>query len=104
LAEDPQRTWVGRGIILGGVMLIAWIIGGVLSYFVPQSGLSLTLDRVLGAVFGALRGVTLIALAVMLAHAVQLDRVNWWKNSKALPYAESVSNWIGGFAQSARAE
>jgi membrane protein required for colicin V production len=104
LADEPQRTWVGRGAILGGVMLIAWIIGGVLSYFVPQSGLSLTLDRVLGAIFGALRGLTLIALVVMLAHAVQLDQVRWWKDSKALPYAETVSHWIGGFAQSAKAD
>jgi len=104
LADEPQRTWVGRGAILGGVLLVAWIIGGILSYFVPQSGLSLILDRTLGAIFGALRGVTLIALVVMLAQAVQLDQVKWWKESTVLPYAETVSNWIGGFAQSAKSE
>jgi membrane protein required for colicin V production len=102
LAEEPQRTWVGRGAILGGVMLVSWIIGGVLSYFVPQSGLSLTLDRALGALFGALRGVTLIALVVMLAHVVQLDQVKWWKNSALLPYTETLAGWIGGFADSAK--
>jgi membrane protein required for colicin V production len=104
LSGEPQRTWVGRGLILGGVMLFSWIVGGVLSYFVPQSGLSLMLDRVLGAVFGALRGATLIALVVMLAHVVQLDQVKWWKSSALLPYAETVSHWIGGFADSARSE
>jgi membrane protein required for colicin V production len=103
LAEEPQKTWVGRGFILGSVMLIAWILGGVLSYFVPQSGLSLMVDRVLGAFFGALRGATLIALAVMLAHAVQLDQVKWWKDSELLSQAETVSHWIGGFADSAKA-
>jgi membrane protein required for colicin V production len=102
LAEEPQRTWVGRGAILGGVMLVAWIVGGVLSYFVSQSGLSLMVDRVLGAVFGALRGVTLVALVVMLAHAVQLDQVRWWSGSALLPYAETFSHWIGAFADSAK--
>ena len=104
LAEEPQRTWVGRGAILGGVMLFAWIVGGVLSYFIHQSGLSVTVDRVLGAVFGTLRGVTLIALAVMLAHVVQLDHAKWWKKSALLPSMETVANWIGEFAESAKSE
>ena len=104
LAEEPQRTWVGRGAILGGVMLVSWIIGGVVSYFVPQSGLSVTLDRVLGAIFGTLRGATLIALVVMLAHVVQLDQMKWWKNSALLPHFETLAGWIGAFADSAKSE
>jgi membrane protein required for colicin V production len=104
LAHEPQRTWVGRAAILGGVMLFAWIVGGVLSYFIHQSGVSVTVDRALGGIFGLLRGVTLIALAVMLARVVQLDEVKWWKRSQLLPYAETVSHWIGEFADSATGE
>jgi len=104
LANEPQRTWVSRGIILGSVMLIAWIVGGVLSYFLPQSGLSVIVDRVLGGAFGTLRGVTLIALTVILAQLVELNQVNWWKNSRLLPYTETVAHWISEFASSARSE
>src|SRR5215831_11212769 len=56
LAHEPQRTWVGRAALLGSVLLFAWIVGGVLSYFIHQSGLSVSVDRVLGGLFGALRG------------------------------------------------
>ncbi len=101
IGGEPQRTWIGRGAILGAVMLFGWIVGGMLSYFIHQSGLSVSVDRFLGGVFGTLRGVTLIALAVMLAMVVQLNQVHWWKQSKLLPYAETVSNWIGTFAESA---
>src|SRR5689334_3209416 len=79
LAHEPQRTWVGRAAILGGVMLCAWILGGVLSYFIHQSGLSVNIDRALGGFFGFLRGVTLVALSVMLARVVLLDETKWWK-------------------------
>jgi membrane protein required for colicin V production len=102
LAHEPQRTWVGRAAILGAVMLFAWIVGGVLSYFIHRSGLSESVDRILGGLFGALRGVTLVALAAMLAHLVQLDEVKWWKHSELLPYAETVSHWIGEFADAAK--
>jgi len=102
LAHEPQRTWVGRAAILGSVMLFAWILGGVLSYFIHQSGLSITVDRVLGGIFGFLRGLTLVALTAMLAHVVELDQVKWWKNSELLQVADTVAHWIGEFADSAK--
>jgi membrane protein required for colicin V production len=102
LAHEPQRTWVSRAAILGSVMLFAWVLGGVLSYFIHQSGLSITVDRVLGGLFGFLRGVTLVALTAMLAHVVQLDQVKWWKNSELLQIADTVAHWIGEFADSAK--
>lgn len=104
LADEPQRTWVGRGVILTSVLLVAWIAGGILSYFLPQSGMSLPMDRILGGVFGTLRGATLIALMVILAQVVELDQVNWWKNSRVLPYAEIVAHWISEFASAARSK
>jgi len=88
LGHEPQRTWVGRAAIWAESSCLAWIVGGFLTYFIHQSGLSVMSDRILGGLFGALRGATLIALAAMLAHVVQLDEVRWWKNSALLPYGE----------------
>lgn len=102
LAYEPQRTWVSRAALIGATILVAWILGGVLSYFIHHSGLSLSVDRILGGLFGMLRGLTLIALAAMLAHVVELDEVKWWKRSQLLPYAETVSHWVGEFAEAAR--
>jgi membrane protein required for colicin V production len=101
LSEEPQRTWVARAIIVLVVVLFAWIVAGILSYFVHQSGLSLMLDRLLGAIFGVLRGAVLISLMVMLSQLVQLEQVAWWKQSQLIPHAVTVSQWISGFAESA---
>lgn len=101
LSEEPQRTWVARAIVVAIVLLFGWLIAGILSYFIHQSGLSLMLDRLLGGLFGFLRGAVLVSLLVMVAQVVQLDQVNWWKKSQLLPHAVTVSQWISGFAESA---
>ncbi len=102
LDGEPVRTWVARGVVLAGVVFFAWLVSGILSYFIHQSGLSTLLDRLLGALFGLLRGVVMVALTAMLSQVVQLNEVSWWKQSKLLPYAVTVSHWIGEFAESAR--
>jgi membrane protein required for colicin V production len=104
LAEEPQRTWAARALVLLAVLLLAWLLAAVLSYFIHQSGLSITLDRVLGMVFGLIRGAVLVALIVMVGNLVQLDQMRWWKKSTLLPYASDVSHWITQFADTALEE
>jgi membrane protein required for colicin V production len=59
------------------------------------------LDRLLGVLFGFLRGAVIVALIVMLGRLVELDKVNWWRHSRLLPYATELSIWIRNFADSA---
>ena len=101
VGDEPQRTWVARVLILCIVLLVVWIIAEVLEYFIHQSGLSVTVDRGLGAVFGLLRGIVLVSLLAMLGTLVKLDEVKWWKKSVLLPHAVTVSEWIDGFATTA---
>jgi len=101
LAGEPQRTWVARALILAVVVLIAWIISEILSYLVHQSGVSVMLDRLLGALFGFIRGAVLVSLIALLGTLVQLDEVRWWKKSQLIPYAVEVSHWVSGFAETA---
>jgi membrane protein required for colicin V production len=101
LGEEPQRTWVARAIVVAVVLLFGWLVAGILSYFIHQSGLSLMLDRILGGLFGVLRGAVLVSLLIMLGQLVQLDQVTWWKKSQLIPHAVTVSQWISGFAESA---
>lgn len=104
IADPPLSTWVARAVILLSVLLLGWIVGGILAYFVHQSGVSLMLDRSLGIAFGIIRGAVLIAIVVMLAHLVQMDRAEWWSRSRFLPYAVELSEWIKGFAETAVSE
>ena len=101
VGEEPQRTWVARLLILASVLLVTWIIAEVLEYFIRQSGLSITVDRTLGALFGFLRGMVLVSLFAMLGTLIKLDDVRWWKKSVLLPHAVTVSGWIDAFAETA---
>jgi membrane protein required for colicin V production len=101
LAEEPQRTWVARAVVVALVLLGVWILSEILAYFIHQSGLSVTVDRLLGMLFGFIRGVVLVSLLAMLGTLVRLDEVRWWKKSELMPYAVDVSRWITLFADTA---
>lgn len=81
--------------------MLGWLVAGIASYFAHQSGISLMLDRLLGVLFGLIRGVVLISIAVMLGTQVQLDRTDWWRASRFMPVASEVAGWVKAFADSA---
>lgn len=104
IAQPPLNTWAARTILLLAVLVTGWLIGGVVSYFAHQSGISLMLDRLLGVLFGFIRGMVLVAVIVMLGTQVQLQRTDWWQKSRFMPIAVEVSSWVKGFADSAVSE
>jgi membrane protein required for colicin V production len=99
LAEPPLQTWVARAIILFSVLLLGWLVAGVLSYVVQHSNLSIVLDRLLGLLFGLLRGAVAIAVFVILGELVRLHETNWWQESRLLPYTVEFAGWIRNFAE-----
>lgn len=102
LSEPPVRTWVARVLIVMAVVIVGWLIAGLLSYLLRHSGLSLTLDRLLGLFFGVLRGAVVIAAFVLLAQFAQLEQVKWWKRSTLLPHATEFASWIQAFAETGK--
>src|SRR5258708_12138809 len=64
LADPKVAPWVGRLVILVLVLLIGWLVGMLLSYFTRSLGLG-AMDRVLGLLFGLLRGLGLVGLLVI---------------------------------------
>jgi membrane protein required for colicin V production len=101
LSHPPLSIWASRMLILLGVLVLGWLVAGIASYFARQSGISLMLDRMLGVLFGTIRGLVIISVGVMLGLQVQLDRTDWWRGSRFMPIAVEVSGWIKGFADSA---
>lgn len=102
LGEPPVRTWAARVIIVAAVVILGWLVAALLSYLLRHSGLSLAVDRLLGMVFGLLRGAVVVAALVLLAQFAQLDQVKWWKRSVLLPYASECAGWIEAFAETGR--
>ncbi|HEV8330453.1 MAG TPA: CvpA family protein [Steroidobacteraceae bacterium] len=99
VGKPPVSLWTARALILLGVLVIGWLIAAVLGYFLRHSALSVLVDRVLGLVFGTVRGAVVIAVFVMLGEFVELNRVDWWKRSQLLPYASELAGWIQNFAE-----
>jgi membrane protein required for colicin V production len=91
LSSEAVRPWAARTIIFIGVLLLGAAIGAIVTHFVRLSLLS-SLDRMLGFLFGFLRGAVALGVLVMLCHAVRLNEEHWYQNSTLVPYAEHAGN------------
>ena len=84
-----------------GLFLAVLLVGGLLTYLVgrlvEKTGLSGT-DRLLGGVFGGVRGVGLVILLMLVAGLTPVPSDPWWKNSKSISYltpmAEKASQYL----------
>lgn len=95
LSKPPLQMWAARGLMFLGVMLIGTVITAVVGQIVRTSMFS-GLDRFLGFLFGALRGILIIGVLVLLAQRSGLDGEAWWSKSKLIPYAQNVASFVGG--------
>jgi membrane protein required for colicin V production len=93
LADPNVAPWVGRLTILIVVLLAGWVIGMLLSYFTRSLGLGLV-DRILGLLFGMLRGLVLLGLIIIGGELLHLNHEEWWGRSKLVPYGETVGDWL----------
>ncbi len=87
------RMWVGRIIVFAVILSIGGLLGWGISKLIRLSVLS-GVDRLLGSLFGVLRGVLFVALAVIGGQAVGFDNDGWWEESRSLPYFAEVAEWI----------
>lgn len=102
LVGTELQIWVARMIVLLAAVMTGWLLGSLLSYIVQRSGLTLGVDRLLGAVFGIVRGGVIIGFAVMLAHAAKLESEPWWKESRLLPVGEEMAGILRGYVETGR--
>ncbi len=90
------RTAVGVAGLFLIVLILGALVGSLAGQLVKKTGLGGT-DRVLGTVFGAARGIILVAILVMLAGLTALPRDPWWQTSQLIPQFERVALWLAGF-------
>jgi membrane protein required for colicin V production len=93
LADPSIAPWVGRLVILVLILLIGWVAGMLLSYFTRSIGLG-PLDRVIGVLFGIVRGMVLVGLMVIGGELLHMNQEEWWNRSKLVPYGETVGDWL----------
>jgi len=77
-----------------GVFVLVLIVGGLINYLlgklVASTGLSGT-DRMVGALFGALRGAAIVLVAVIIARFTPFPEDPWWQESRLLPEFERMA-------------
>ena len=93
LSGSYVKPWAARVIIVLLILLLGAAIGAMLDHFVRLSIFS-GMDRLLGFVFGLLRGLVLLGVFVILGQLLRLDGEKWWTRSLLVPYGESVANGL----------
>jgi membrane protein required for colicin V production len=93
LAEPKVAPWIGRLAVLVLVLLVGWILGLLLSYFTSSVGMG-PIDRVIGLLFGVVRGAVLVGLMIIGGELLHLNHEPWWGRSKLVPYGETVGDWL----------
>ena len=101
LSDSEVRPWAARIIIVALVLLLGAGIGAALGHFVRLSLFS-GMDRLLGFVFGVLRGLVLLGVFVILGQLLRLQGEHWWRHSLLIPYGESIANGLRTLVGEAR--
>lgn len=84
-------------IAFAGLFLLTLLVGALITHLiaglVDKTGLSGT-DRMLGLVFGVLRGVAIVGLLVLLAGLTPLPQDPWWNESLLLPRFVDLATFL----------
>lgn len=97
LSSDELQAWFGRILVFAVILAVGGLLGWLLSRLVRISVLSGT-DRLFGSLFGAGRGVILLAVFVLAGEYAGFTNDVWWQESTLIPHVEVVADWIAEMA------
>lgn len=83
-----------------GLFLAVLLVGGLLTFLVgklvEKTGLSGS-DRLLGGVFGGIRGLILVLVLMLVAGLTPVPQDPWWQQSRTIQSLMPLAEWSSGF-------
>jgi len=93
---DPKFQLAAAYIVITLVVLLATkVVSSAFGTLVQKIGLGYV-DRLLGVVFGGLRGVIIVVLLVSVFSLTGLREGAAWQESQLMPYMEQIRDWTAG--------
>lgn len=100
LADHIEIPSIRVAVAFAALFIVTLILAAIVNYFagqlVKKSGLSGS-DRMLGIVFGVIRGVAVVAVLVLLAGLTALPQDPWWNESLFMTHFQELAIWLRGF-------
>ena len=93
ITSKDIQAWFGRILVFAVILSIGGLLSWGIAKLVRLSVLS-GMDRLAGSIFGALRGVLLVALFVLGGQFAGFNNDGWWQRSILIPHIEVVADWI----------
>lgn len=91
------RIFLGYGLVFVAVLVVGALLVFLLKKLIEGTGLSGT-DRLLGMLFGALRGGALVVILILVVGLTPIPQDVWWQDSRAVavlqPLAEQARAWL----------
>ena len=96
IALPSART----SLAFAGLFLSVLLVGGLLTFLVgklvEKTGLSGT-DRLLGGVFGGVRGLALVLAIILFAGLTPIPQDPWWQQSRAIQSLMPLAEWTASY-------
>lgn len=87
---SSARIFLGYGLIFVGTL----VLGAILIYFLKKliAGTGLTgTDRLFGMLFGAVRGLVLVVVSILMLGLTPFPGDRWWGESRAIAMAQPMA-------------
>lgn len=90
---ESVRLFIAFTVIFVVVVFLGAVVNVLVGKLVRLTPFSLV-DRILGGVFGLMRGYVIVILAVLFMGLTALPQQSWWQNSSSIQHVQPMSLWL----------